>query len=132
MNLTSNQIIRNIKLHLLSDIKLDSDVQMIYNKLLKYFSNLNVYMEDVYEESLIFHYYGTDINNLHIRYNLNRSIICIDVNIWNFFLKHDTSHTDTEELISWYIGNVFNINMSMYHIDKMYLSYVDTSNLQQI
>lgn len=127
MNMTSEQIIRNIKLSIISDIKLEEPYLSIYNKLISITKGLNIYeSDDMYYEHVKL--YGHTKNNIYFKYdNLHKRLyIDIDRTITNFecvingeFNYHYGYMIG--DVIGWYIKGCLNI-LDDIIIDRTYLN----------
>lgn len=108
--MTSNQIIRNIKLHLLSDIKLKEPYLSIYIDIKELFSNMIKYK---FSNSLEGKYYGAkgEEGQTHIIYISKRKYLHINIEsndmLRNITTKHAINQKTLKEIIKWYFKNIY-------------------------
>lgn len=105
-DLTSKQIIRNINLHLLSDIELEEPYISIYNDLKDVFEDLNRYEVEIktgYTVAPRIYYRKFEDEN-HIEYEKGSQIIYLDyINIWQRFgNRYKLSNETVQGITTWY------------------------------
>lgn len=116
--MTYKQIIRNFKLHIISDIELEEPYPSIYNSLLSDFNYLKIL-----KSTNTFTYYGTCKANCLLRIrevsNNIQEVMIHNDKIWMKYNKHfDLGYNSTKELLHWAINNIANIKLN----DKVFLS----------
>lgn len=116
-SLKVNQIIRNINLYILSDIKLEEPYLSIYEDLEDKFSNLETY--DYYGNV----YYGKPNGDLYIKLSQNSNNIFIDTNnVWESFLtKYKLNQISVSKIIGYALELFLSIDIEGKHITNLHI-----------
>lgn len=113
-----NKTIRNIKLHVLTDMDAELDFQttQIYTQLKNTFDNLNIYKSDLKENRNNL-YYGKTESDLIIKYDSYYGDIAVPLTYLTEFediRKHwYISYDELKEIMKWYISELLNLNIQL-------------------
>lgn len=136
--LKSNIIIRNIKLHILFDVPLESEYKSIFEDLKSIFSNLKQIKpyEDIIEASNVIFYIKEDTDAIYLfrLEDKHHKEIWVDkCNIWERILNnHKIYPDDISNLISWYLTEFNNMILNIQTIPadlKEHKEYLDNKYL---
>lgn len=111
----AEQIIRNIKLHILGDIELDNKEHLIFACLEEQLSDLDKYISDT--KSVTF--YSKLNGGHHLMYQNNLGNIYIDKTIYNYIKdSFDLNDSIMKYILQWYFKYKFDLNISNHNIFK--------------
>ena len=104
------QIIRSIKLSVILNEPLTGEVSEIVSFLNDNLSNLNTFKNDTYPDYI---FYGKDKDSLLFFQDIKNGCCYVhNDKIWSVFeSKLNMQHTDIQQLMTWYIGNIYQIDV---------------------
>lgn len=123
MNLTANQIIRNIKLYELSGMELDKLFKRLYNVLKSDFTNLNIYKVNSHDKYVrAFSFYGNNKEDIIFMYDNGSKLLFVN---YLTYKKLEMSEDDACDLIHEYLKNDIDIDEVVILSDYGNLKYTN-------